>query len=64
MQVSGRYLIGFGAIAAVLFAQRMTSSGFPDIGGAVDVIVLLAVAVAGGDFGLYRAIAGPGQAGG
>ncbi len=36
-----------GAIAAVLFVQMMTSSSFADIGGPVDVIVLLGVAVAG-----------------
>ena len=36
-----------GAIAAVLFVQAMTSSGFGDIGGPIDVIVLLAVAVMG-----------------
>lgn len=37
----------FGAIAAVLFVQNMTSSGFRDIGGPIDVIVLLLVAAAG-----------------
>ena len=37
----------FGAIAAVLFVQNVTSSGFGDIGGPIDVIVLLLVAVAG-----------------
>ncbi len=37
----------FGAIAAVLFVQLMTHSGFGDIGGPIDVIVLLMVAVAG-----------------
>lgn len=37
----------FGAIAAVLFVQGITSSGFKDIGGPIDVIVLLGVAVAG-----------------
>ncbi|KGJ05194.1 hypothetical protein SAMN04487972_10368 [Paracoccus halophilus] len=37
----------FGAIAAVLFVQVMTSSGFRDIGGPIDVIVLLAVAAIG-----------------
>ena len=37
----------FGAVAAVLFVQKMTSSGFSDIGGPIDVIVLLGVAVAG-----------------
>ena len=36
-----------GALAAVLFVQRMTNSGFGDIGGPIDVIVLLGVAVAG-----------------
>ena len=37
----------FGALAAVLFVQRMTHSGFGDIGGPVDVIVMLMVAAAG-----------------
>jgi len=37
----------FGAIGAVLFVQRMTHSGFGDIGGPVDVIVMLMVAAAG-----------------
>ena len=37
----------FGAIAAVLFVQGVTSSGFHDIGGPIDVIVLLLVAAAG-----------------
>ncbi|KPP87075.1 MAG: Nucleopolyhedrovirus protein of unknown function (DUF912) [Rhodobacteraceae bacterium HLUCCA08] len=36
-----------GAIAAVLFVQRMTSSSFSDLGGPIDWIVLLGVAVAG-----------------
>lgn len=37
----------FGAIAAVLFVQAVTSSHFRDIGGPVDVIVLLGVAALG-----------------
>ena len=37
----------FGAIAAVLFVQGMTRSGFSDLGGPIDVIVLLGVAVGG-----------------
>ncbi|MBR9842732.1 MAG: DUF5368 domain-containing protein [Rhodobacteraceae bacterium] len=37
----------FGAVAAVLFVQFMTHSAFSDIGGPIDVIVLLGVAVAG-----------------
>ena len=37
----------FGAIAAVLFVQTVTSAGFRDIGGPIDVIVLLLVAAAG-----------------
>ena len=37
----------FGAIAAVLFVQAMTSSHFRDIGGPIDVIVLLGVAAMG-----------------
>lgn len=37
----------FGAVGAVLFVQAMTSSGFRDIGGPIDLIVLLGVAVLG-----------------
>lgn len=37
----------FGAVAAVLFVQKVTDSGFGDIGGPVDAIVLLAVAAMG-----------------
>ena len=37
----------FGAIAAVLFVQGITNSGFGDIGGPIDVIVLLGVAAMG-----------------
>ncbi len=37
----------FGGIAAVLFVQWVTRSGFDDIGGPIDVIVLLGVAVLG-----------------
>jgi len=37
----------FGAVAAVLFVQAMTSSGFRDIGGPIDLIVLLGVAALG-----------------
>ena len=37
----------FGAVAAVLFVQAMTSSHLRDIGGPVDVIVLLGVAAMG-----------------
>lgn len=37
----------FGAVAAVLFVQRITNSGFSDIGGPIDVIVLLGVAALG-----------------
>jgi len=36
-----------GAIAAVLFVQRMTNSGFSDIGGPIDLIALLGVAFLG-----------------
>lgn len=36
-----------GAIGAVLFVQAMTDSGFGDIGGPIDVIVLLAIAAVG-----------------
>ena len=37
----------FGAVAAVLFVQVMTSSNLRDIGGPIDLIVLLGVAVMG-----------------
>jgi glucan phosphoethanolaminetransferase (alkaline phosphatase superfamily) len=37
----------FGAVAAVLFVQWITHSGFRDIGGPVDLIVLLGVAALG-----------------
>jgi uncharacterized membrane protein YhaH (DUF805 family) len=37
----------FGAVAAVVFVQVMTSSHFRDIGGPIDVIVLLGVAALG-----------------
>lgn len=36
-----------GAVAAVLFVQFVTDSGFGDVGGPIDVIALLAIAVAG-----------------
>ena len=36
-----------GAIGAVLFVQAVTDSGFGDIGGPIDAIVLLAIAAAG-----------------
>jgi len=37
----------FGAIAAVLYVQAITNSHFRDIGGPIDVIVLLGVATLG-----------------
>ncbi|MEX5727369.1 bacteriorhodopsin [Rhodovulum iodosum] len=36
-----------GAIAAILFVQYMTNSGFSDIGGPVDLIVLMLTGIAG-----------------
>lgn len=36
-----------GAVAAVLFVQAVTASGFRDLGGPIDVILLLAIAAAG-----------------
>lgn len=36
-----------GAVAAVLFVLAVTDSGLGDMGGPIDVIVLLAVALAG-----------------
>lgn len=37
-----------GAIAAILFVQWVTNSGFRDIGGPIDWLVVLGIAVAGG----------------
>ncbi len=37
----------FGAVAAVVFVQKMTNSGFGDVGGPVDAIVLALVGAAG-----------------
>ncbi|MTI17107.1 hypothetical protein E1162_07620 [Rhodobacteraceae bacterium RKSG542] len=37
----------FGAVGAVLFLQAITHSQFSDIGGPIDVIVLLGVAAVG-----------------
>lgn len=36
-----------GAVAAVVFVQSVTDSSFADIGGPVDVIILLGIAVVG-----------------
>lgn len=36
-----------GAIAAIVFVLYMTQSGLSDIGGPIDVIILIAIAVAG-----------------
>ncbi|WP_068088933.1 DUF5368 domain-containing protein [Polycladidibacter stylochi] len=36
-----------GAIAAILIVQIMTSSGFSDIGGPIDVIMLILIGLAG-----------------
>ncbi len=37
----------FGAIAAVLFVQAVTDSSFADVGGPIDVVVLLGIAAVG-----------------
>lgn len=37
----------FGALVAVLFVQAVTHSGFSDIGGPIDVIVVLGIATVG-----------------
>lgn len=37
----------FGAVGAVLFVQSVTNSGFGDIGGPIDLMVLLAIAFGG-----------------
>jgi drug/metabolite transporter (DMT)-like permease len=36
-----------GAIAAILFVQWITNSGFRDIGGPIDWVVLLGIGLAG-----------------
>lgn len=36
-----------GALAAILFVQFVTNSGFSDIGGPIDVIVLILIGTAG-----------------
>src|SRR6056297_2877709 len=36
-----------GAVGAVLFVQAVTHSAFSDVGGPIDVVVLLGVAVLG-----------------
>ncbi|MCI5074822.1 DUF5368 domain-containing protein [Oricola sp.] len=36
-----------GAVAAILFVQFVTNSGFSDIGGPIDVIVLILIGSAG-----------------
>ncbi|AMY69719.1 DUF5368 domain-containing protein [Frigidibacter mobilis] len=46
--VRAELLAPVGAIAAIWFVQAMTSSGFRDIGGPIDVIVLIGIGVAGG----------------
>ncbi|WP_106755268.1 DUF5368 domain-containing protein [Pannonibacter carbonis] len=45
--VRAELLAPIGAIAAILFVQFVTSSGFSDIGGPVDVIALILIGVAG-----------------
>jgi len=41
-------LVPVGAVAAVWFVQWFTASALADLGGPIDWIVLLAIAVAGG----------------
>lgn len=51
--IEGRYLARaeltapIGAIAAILFVQYVTNSGFADIGGPIDVIVVMLTGLAG-----------------
>jgi len=45
--VRAELLAPIGAFAAIWFVQAMTSSGFRDIGGPVDMIVLIAIGAAG-----------------
>ncbi|SPF75795.1 hypothetical protein ALP8811_00789 [Aliiroseovarius pelagivivens] len=37
----------FGAVIAVVFVQKMTHSSFSDIGGPIDLIILLGIAAMG-----------------
>lgn len=37
----------FGAVIAVIFVQKMTHSAFSDIGGPIDLIILLGISVMG-----------------
>ena len=37
----------FGAVGAILFLHQVTDSGFSDVGGPIDVIILLGVAAVG-----------------
>lgn len=46
--VRSALLVPVGAVAAVWFVQQVTASGLADIGGPIDWVVLLAIAVAGG----------------
>ncbi|ADZ71054.1 DUF5368 domain-containing protein [Polymorphum gilvum] len=45
--VRAELLAPVGAIAAILFVQFITNSGFKDIGGPIDVIALILIGVAG-----------------
>lgn len=45
--VRAELLAPVGAIAAIWFVQAMTSSEFRDIGGPIDVIVLIGIGAAG-----------------
>ncbi|GGH56188.1 hypothetical protein GVY41_12120 [Frigidibacter albus] len=45
--VRAELLAPIGAFAAIWFVQAMTSSGFRDIGGPIDVIVLIGIGAAG-----------------
>lgn len=40
-------LAPIGAIAAIVFVQQMTNSGLKDLGGPVDLIMLIAIGVGG-----------------
>lgn len=53
--VRAELLAPFGAIAAILFVQWVTNSGFADIGGAIDVIVLILIGLAGAGGTLFLA---------
>lgn len=50
--IAGRFLWSeitapIGAMAAIFFVQRMTDSGFADLGGPIDLMMLIAIGCGG-----------------